>query len=350
MSRNGSGTYNLPAGNPVVTGTTISSSWANTTLNDIATALTGSLAADGQTPVTANFNVNNNRITNLADPSSAQDGATKAYVDASDATNLGLSLLKASNLSDVANATTARGNLTAAKSGANSDITSLTGLTTPLTVTQGGIGAATLTANAVVLGNGTSAVTTVAPSTSGNVLTSNGTTWTSVANPYVGGPRAQVFVANGTFTIPSGVTAVKVTVIGGGGGGAGDTTDGTSGGTSSVSSGTQSITTISGTGGGTRYGGGGSGTNGDLNMTGGAGSGAVSQNAGGGTLYGFAYGSNYGSGGSGDYGGGGGGGTAIKWLSGLTAGNTLTVTRGGGGTGGTTGGNSGAGGVIVFEY
>ncbi|CAB5217704.1 hypothetical protein UFOVP202_1, partial [uncultured Caudovirales phage] len=29
MSRNGSGTYNLPAGNPVVTGTTITSSWAN---------------------------------------------------------------------------------------------------------------------------------------------------------------------------------------------------------------------------------------------------------------------------------------------------------------------------------
>jgi hypothetical protein len=45
--RNGSGTYNLTAGNPVVTGTTISSTWANTTLNDIANALTGSVAADG---------------------------------------------------------------------------------------------------------------------------------------------------------------------------------------------------------------------------------------------------------------------------------------------------------------
>jgi len=44
MSRNGSGTYTLPAGNPVVTGTTISSSWANNTLSDIATALTGSIA------------------------------------------------------------------------------------------------------------------------------------------------------------------------------------------------------------------------------------------------------------------------------------------------------------------
>jgi hypothetical protein len=52
MSRNGTGTYNLPAGNPVVTGTTISSTWANTTLTDIATALTNSVATDGQTPIT----------------------------------------------------------------------------------------------------------------------------------------------------------------------------------------------------------------------------------------------------------------------------------------------------------
>ncbi len=55
MSRNGSGTYNLPAGNPVVTGTTISSTWANNTLNDMASALTGSLASDGQTTPSANL-------------------------------------------------------------------------------------------------------------------------------------------------------------------------------------------------------------------------------------------------------------------------------------------------------
>ena len=65
MSRNGSGIYSLPAGNPVVTGTTISSTWANTTLNDIATALTGSVSSDGQTPMTGPLNLNNNEITNL---------------------------------------------------------------------------------------------------------------------------------------------------------------------------------------------------------------------------------------------------------------------------------------------
>ena len=46
-------------------------------------------------------------------------------------------------------------------------------------VANGGTGASTLTANNVILGNGTSAPTFVAPGTSGNVLTSNGTTWTS---------------------------------------------------------------------------------------------------------------------------------------------------------------------------
>lgn len=109
-------------------------------------------------------------------------------------------------------ASAARTNLSAAASGANSDITSLSGLTsalsvaqggtgattltgylkgngtsaftaqtTPIPVADGGTGATTLTANNVILGNGTSAPTFVAPGTSGNVLTSNGTTWTSAA-------------------------------------------------------------------------------------------------------------------------------------------------------------------------
>ena len=104
-------------------------------------------------------------------------------------------------------ATDARTNLSAAKSGANSDITSITGLTTALTVAQGGTGTATLTANNVVLGNGTSAVQFVAPSTTGNLLTSNGTTWTSAAPPAggvtsaVAGNGIAVSGATGAVTI-----------------------------------------------------------------------------------------------------------------------------------------------------
>jgi hypothetical protein len=80
MSRNGSGTYTLPAGNPVVTGTNITSSWANTTLSDIAAGLTQSVAADGQTPMTGNLNMTNNTIENVADATASGDAVSVNYL------------------------------------------------------------------------------------------------------------------------------------------------------------------------------------------------------------------------------------------------------------------------------
>lgn len=73
MSRNGSGTYTLPAGNPVVSGTVIASSWANNTMNDLASAMTDSVAADGQTPMTGPLNLNSNKIVNLATGTTSND-------------------------------------------------------------------------------------------------------------------------------------------------------------------------------------------------------------------------------------------------------------------------------------
>ena len=59
-------------------------------------------------------------------------------------------------------------------------VTTLTGgLNTPLTVPNGGTGVASLTSASVIIGAGTGTVTFVAPSTSGNVLTSDGSAWTS---------------------------------------------------------------------------------------------------------------------------------------------------------------------------
>jgi hypothetical protein len=80
----------------------------------------------------------------------------------------------------------------------------ITSATSPLTITSnalslgtvpvssGGTGATTFATNNVLLGNGTSALQVVAPGTSGNVLTSNGTTWTSAAAgvPYSGATGA----------------------------------------------------------------------------------------------------------------------------------------------------------------
>ena len=58
----------------------------------------------------------------------------------------------------------------------------ITGIT-DLTVADGGTGASSITANSVILGNGSSALSgnLVAPGSNGNVLKSNGTTWTSAA-------------------------------------------------------------------------------------------------------------------------------------------------------------------------
>jgi len=48
MPRNSSGVYTLPAGNPVVSGTVVTSEWANTTLDDVAQAITDSLDRNGR--------------------------------------------------------------------------------------------------------------------------------------------------------------------------------------------------------------------------------------------------------------------------------------------------------------
>lgn len=105
MSRNGAGTYSLPAGNPVVTGTVISSTWANTTLSDIATALTQSIAVDGQSPITANIPFNSFKATGLGAATIAGDAISYAQSGASLA---GLTLTAALNVTGV---TTLTGNL-----------------------------------------------------------------------------------------------------------------------------------------------------------------------------------------------------------------------------------------------
>jgi hypothetical protein len=170
-----------------------------------------------------------------------------------------------------------------------------------------------------------------------------------------------VFTSNGTFTIPSGVTKVKVTVVGGGGGGSVTLGTGTSGGSSTVASGTQTITTLTGGGGEIANGSNsyqpvsGTGTNGDLNLRGTKAevvAGGVSVLAG-----------SYGAGGRGGLNdssnpavGGGGGGAAIKWLAGLTPGNTLSVTVGAGGLADSGGifpqylPTNGQPGAVIFEW
>lgn len=83
MPYSGTGTYNLPSGNPVSTGTTISSTWANSTLSDVATALTNCVTRDGQSPATANLPMGSHKITGLAAGTQAGDAARYEQVTSS---------------------------------------------------------------------------------------------------------------------------------------------------------------------------------------------------------------------------------------------------------------------------
>ena len=81
MPRNGSGTYSLPAGNPVVTGTTISSSVHNTTMTDIASEMTNSLDKDGQTVVTGTIDFNAQKLVLDADGDTSIHASTDDVID-----------------------------------------------------------------------------------------------------------------------------------------------------------------------------------------------------------------------------------------------------------------------------
>ena len=80
MPRNGTGTYNLPAGQPVTSGTVISSTTHNTLMADVANALTGSIAADGQTPATANIPMGGYKLTNVSSATARTEYPTSGQV------------------------------------------------------------------------------------------------------------------------------------------------------------------------------------------------------------------------------------------------------------------------------
>tara|TARA_R110002124_G_scaffold88586_4_gene227239 strand:+ start:748 stop:1905 length:1158 start_codon:yes stop_codon:yes gene_type:complete len=169
--------------------------------------------------------------------------------------SLGSALAVTSGGTGATSAGAARTALGTAASGANSDITAINGLTTALTVAQGGTGAATHTANAVLIGEGTGAITSVSPGTTGNVLTSNGTDWTSAASAGFDSGTRMIFAQNAA---PTGWTKDTVNynqhamrIVTGTGGGAAGTVDFTSAFTSQAVAGSVAITGISGSTGAT---------------------------------------------------------------------------------------------------
>jgi len=226
----------------------------------------------------------------------------------------------------------------------------------------GGTGANTLTSENVVIGNGTSAVKFVAPGTTGNVLTSNGTAWLSQAAAAGGGDYImQVFTTPGTWTKAAGLKAVKVTVIGGGGS-SGPAPSVSSGGTSSFGSPAFLSATGGTLGSPNGNGAGGAGSGGQLNGSGGRGFLAFCNpfaRMGGNGAFGFSplsagpegqqAGVAYGGGANtnGNNGAGGGGGGAIEYIDAPALPGPQPYTVGAGGT--SPEGAAGAAGVIIVE-
>lgn len=83
MPRNSSGTFQQPNGTTAVSGATIDPAAANTLSSDIGNELTNSLDRLGRGAMLADFNGGSFKITNIADPASAQHAATKNYTDTS---------------------------------------------------------------------------------------------------------------------------------------------------------------------------------------------------------------------------------------------------------------------------
>lgn len=245
-----------------------------------------------------------------------------------------------------------------------------TGVTSAVAGTGIGVSGAT---GAVTFTN--SGVTSIV---AGSGITVSGATGAVTVNASAGGINSQVFTSSGTFTIPSGVTKLKMTIVGGGGNGRGGSayvngggggggaaikylagitpgntltvTVGAAAGTSSVASGTQSITTVSATGGSTptvdtTAGIGGVGSNGDLNLKGsGGGSGMVSIDI---SPCGSAYAMS-GNGGSSIFGGGAP--NRSDAGAGSAGGNYGGGGSGSQGLGGTASGGAGAAGVVLIEW
>lgn len=216
------------------------------------------------------------------------------------------------------------------------------------------------------------------------LLRRDGATWYEVfriGSGSEGGLSKEVFTASGTFTVPAGVTAVYVTMIGGGGGGGGGAAGKATNSTGNGTAGAQGadtlfgahLTSSGGAGGspGTWEGqGGAAGFNGDIGenmflLYGGRGGRSLSS-----VLGSFGKGGQGGKGGDATSGLNAGGGGASgspstgaylrELVSGLTPGADITVTIGAGGAGGANGtfaggtdgsdGSSGNSGIVIVEW
>lgn len=118
-----------------------------------------------------------------------------------------------------------------AASGANTDITSLSGLTTALSVAQGGTGQTKYTDGQILVGNSTSnslskttltAGTGIIVSNAAGAITISATDEVFIPSNFKSVQNTQLFFSTSSiFTVPTGVNKVTIEAVGGSGGGGG---------------------------------------------------------------------------------------------------------------------------------
>ena len=412
MSYNGSGTFNInSAGQPVVTGTVITSTAFNALTADLATGLSTALTKDGQTTPTANIPMGTYKITGLGAGTVAtdavrlsqlQNGGTTTYITAAGTDTI---------------TGTVTPTLTAYATGQQFSFVVAATNTTAVTLNVDGVGAKAVTRTgsvALVAGDmvtgqvviveydgtrfqlingnsftnlkasGTLGVTGVATFTAAPVISSITNTGTLTLPTLTGTVglatrTVQVFTSgSGTYTTPTGCKAILIRCVGGGGGGAASVTNnGVVGGNSTFGAITANGGGLGNTGGGVGGVGGtggsttganvinGTGSSGgsggkDPAAAGGSGGGTFIGGAGAGGTYqgaGFAAAANTGAGGGGggasvaavnSAGGGGAGGYGESLISSPAATYSYAVGAGGaGGAAGTYAGGAGGSGIII---
>lgn len=171
-SRDGNGTFNRAydwtddAANSIP----ITASKFDVEMDGLASEITNSVAKDGQSTMSGNLKMGGFKVTGMANGTLSGDAVTLSQIQ--------------------------------------------TLLAKVTTVELGGTGLATLTANYLMAGNGTSAVNLIAPGTAGNILTSTGTAFVSAAPASRINQGTTVATTSGTsidFTsLPSGVKRITL--------------------------------------------------------------------------------------------------------------------------------------------
>jgi hypothetical protein len=166
------------------TGAFTSLSAANTltaSANVVISQLTGFLYGNNSSPVTASTTIPSSAITGFGTMANQNANNVAITGGAINGTLIGNSTAAAITGTTITASTVFAGSGASLSALNGSNISSGT-----IAVGVGGTGIGALTNNNVILGNGSSAVKFVAPGTAGNVLVSDGTTWTSNTAPSSG--------------------------------------------------------------------------------------------------------------------------------------------------------------------